>query len=89
MFLVRISTPSFVNITNSLSFRKYTSLVWLKTAGISEAIKYSFCPMPTIKGLSFFTAISLSGSFLLITPMAKLPSSLAVALITESNKSPL
>ena len=72
-----------------MSFSKYTSLVWLKIAGISEAIKYSFCPIPTIKGLSFFTAISLSGSLLLITPMAKLPSSLAVALITESNKSPL
>ena len=62
--------------------------MWFKTAGISEAIKLSSFPSPTIRGLSFLTAIILSGSFLATTPIAKLPSSLEVALTTASNKSP-
>ena len=53
---------------------------------MSEAIKLSFSPNPTISGLSFLTAIILSGSLFAITPIAKLPSNLAVAFTTASKR---
>ena len=69
-FALKIETPFLSITTNSLSSKRYTSLVYLITAGISEAIKFSPFPNPTISGLSFLTAISLSCSSPQTTPKA-------------------
>ena len=49
------------------------SFVYSRTAGMSEAIKFSPFPSPIIKGLPFLMAKILSGSNVEITPIAYAP----------------
>ena len=65
-----ILIESFVISTNSLFSINNTFLVYFKIAGMSDAIKFSFSPIPIISGLSFLTAIILSGSSFAITLIA-------------------
>ena len=51
-------------------------------AGMSEAIKFSFSPMPTTRGLPFLAPIRTSGSFSFITPIANEPSTSFKAFLT-------
>jgi hypothetical protein len=67
---LEIDTPSVVISAISPFSGKITSRVYLRKAGISDAIKNSFLPSPITRGLSFFTASILSGSDSLITPIA-------------------
>ena len=68
--LSKNSAPSRVSTAISRSFRRTILLVWARIAVTSEAIK--FCPSerPTISGLSFLTANTLSGQSAQIIPRA-------------------
>ncbi len=62
--------PSGLRSTTSPSLRGITSFVKGKRAGISEAMKFSFLPTPTTRGLPYLTATILSGSLEVMTAKA-------------------
>ena len=83
-----IVTLSGVKCTVSPFSNMHTSLVYFKSAGISDAIKFSFFPSPTIRGLSFLTATISFGFLEQITPKAYAPLIIVVSLFTASSRFP-
>jgi hypothetical protein len=59
---VVIVTFSGVTSTTSPSSRKTTRRVWSRSAGMSEAMKFSPSPRPRTIGVALFAATSRSGS---------------------------
>ena len=67
------STPWRVMTAISSSPRNTTSRVWLRIAGVSDATKNSFSPIPTTIGGPLRTAMIFSGSSVEIATNAKSP----------------